>query len=249
MIQRRPFRRARGPNFSRHPEGPGCVHLHRQSNQHARYFPGATAAQPGISITQATRCPTEPGGTAICSSLLPHGPRPLSDAEGYLLRQSRHQVCPIRTCNRSTASTGISARLPEFWQPDAGATRLLSRRRPRRDLDPVYVDRFRLSQQPALPPTTKITGFCSEELNIGRETHEGVEFQVRSTITSRISGDLSYSNLDRTSNYNFTNAPQRQPGQHQYRHLARPVSAKQSGPPPPTSACRAQYHGDRQRAL
>ncbi len=59
----------------------------------------------------------------------------------------------------------------------------------------------------ALCPNAKINGFCSEMLNIGREMHEGVEFQVRSTITSRISGDLSYSYLDRSINYDFTNAP------------------------------------------
>ncbi|MGA3092762.1 MAG: TonB-dependent receptor [Terriglobales bacterium] len=54
-------------------------------------------------------------------------------------------------------------------------------------------------------PNSRIAGFCSENLNIGSEAHEGVEFEVRSTPVSRLTLDVSYSYLNRTIAYDFSN--------------------------------------------
>jgi iron complex outermembrane recepter protein len=56
-------------------------------------------------------------------------------------------------------------------------------------------------------PNSKITGYCSEMANIGRETHEGIEFEIRSTPLARLTLQASYSFLNRDLNYNFVELP------------------------------------------
>jgi iron complex outermembrane receptor protein len=58
----------------------------------------------------------------------------------------------------------------------------------------------------ALCPTST-TGLCSQDVNVGKEVHEGIEFKIRSTIFSRLSLDASYSYLNRNINYDFTDNP------------------------------------------
>ena len=55
----------------------------------------------------------------------------------------------------------------------------------------------------AFCPNTRIIGFCSEMANIGKEMHEGFEFEVRSTPLSRLMLNASYSYLNRTIKYDF----------------------------------------------
>ena len=56
-------------------------------------------------------------------------------------------------------------------------------------------------------PNSKIIGFCSEMANIGSETHEGLEFEVKSVPVSRLTLDLSYSLLNRDLHYDFSELP------------------------------------------
>jgi iron complex outermembrane receptor protein len=58
----------------------------------------------------------------------------------------------------------------------------------------------------ALCPSST-NGFCSQMVNIGKEVHEGVEFKVRTTPTSRLTIDAGYSYLNRTITYDFVNNP------------------------------------------
>ena len=58
----------------------------------------------------------------------------------------------------------------------------------------------------ALCPTS-ITGYCSQNVNIGKEVHEGAEFKVRSTVVSRVTVDTSYGYLNRTIIYDFADVP------------------------------------------
>ena len=51
------------------------------------------------------------------------------------------------------------------------------------------------------------TGFCSQNVNIGKEVHEGVEIKVQSTPISRLVVDASYAYINRTINYDFSNDP------------------------------------------
>jgi iron complex outermembrane receptor protein len=55
----------------------------------------------------------------------------------------------------------------------------------------------------AFCPNSRIIGFCSEMANIGKEVHEGFEFEVRSTPLSRLTVNGSYSYLNRTIHYDF----------------------------------------------
>ena len=48
------------------------------------------------------------------------------------------------------------------------------------------------------PNNTAGTPSCNQNINIGKETHEGVEFTVRSTPISRLTMDLTYAYLNRT---------------------------------------------------
>jgi len=52
-------------------------------------------------------------------------------------------------------------------------------------------------------PNSKIIGFCSEMANIGKETHQGVEFELRSAPLPRLTLNASYSYLNRDITYNF----------------------------------------------
>ncbi|HUK33392.1 MAG TPA: hypothetical protein VLV86_05755, partial [Vicinamibacterales bacterium] len=54
---------------------------------------------------------------------------------------------------------------------------------------------------------SRILGFCSQMANIGDEVHQGVEVKGRSTPTSRLTLDASYSFLDRSITYDFTRVP------------------------------------------
>ncbi len=56
-------------------------------------------------------------------------------------------------------------------------------------------------------PNSKIIGYCSEMANIGKEVHEGVELEVRTTPIPRLTFDGSYSYLNRTIKYEFANLP------------------------------------------
>jgi len=56
-------------------------------------------------------------------------------------------------------------------------------------------------------PNSKIIGFCSEMANIGKEVHQGVEFEVRSTPLSRLTLNASYSFLNRDITYAFASLP------------------------------------------
>ena len=56
-------------------------------------------------------------------------------------------------------------------------------------------------------PNSKIIGFCSEMANIGKEVHQGVEFEVRSTPLPRLTLNASYSFLNRDITYDFASLP------------------------------------------
>ena len=53
---------------------------------------------------------------------------------------------------------------------------------------------------PASPlcPFNNAPGFCNQNINIGKETHEGMELEVRSRIFSHLSLDTNYTYLNRT---------------------------------------------------
>jgi iron complex outermembrane receptor protein len=48
-------------------------------------------------------------------------------------------------------------------------------------------------------------GLCSQNANIAKEVHEGVEFNVRTSPLSRLTLDIIYSYLNRTISYDFSN--------------------------------------------
>jgi iron complex outermembrane receptor protein len=52
--------------------------------------------------------------------------------------------------------------------------------------------------------TGGLSGYCSQNLNIGKEVHEGVEFGIHTTPVSRVTVDASYSYLNRTIQYDFS---------------------------------------------
>ena len=52
-------------------------------------------------------------------------------------------------------------------------------------------------------PAGKIIGFCSEMANIGKEVHQGLEFEVRSAPIPRLVLNASYSYLNRDIHYDF----------------------------------------------
>jgi iron complex outermembrane receptor protein len=75
-------------------------------------------------------------------------------------------------------------------------------------IESVYVtDPGGTSPATAYCPNSKIIGFCSEMANIGKETHEGVEFEIRSTPLPRLTLNASYSFLNRDINYDFGALP------------------------------------------
>lgn len=52
--------------------------------------------------------------------------------------------------------------------------------------------------------TGALAGYCSQNVNIAKEVHEGVEVSVRSSPISRLTLDANYSYLNRTLAYDFT---------------------------------------------
>jgi iron complex outermembrane recepter protein len=52
-------------------------------------------------------------------------------------------------------------------------------------------------------PNGRIIGYCSEMANIGKEVHQGIEFEVRSMPVPRLTLNASYSFLNRDITYNF----------------------------------------------
>jgi len=52
-------------------------------------------------------------------------------------------------------------------------------------------------------PNGKIVGYCNEMANIGKEVHQGLEFEVRSTPLARLTLNASYSFLNRNIAYDF----------------------------------------------
>ena len=78
----------------------------------------------------------------------------------------------------------------------------------RNALESVYVtDPGGANLATAICPNSRIIGFCNEMANIGKEVHQGVEFEVRSTPVSRLTANLSYSYLNRNIAYEFANLP------------------------------------------
>jgi iron complex outermembrane receptor protein len=72
-------------------------------------------------------------------------------------------------------------------------------------IESVYVtDPGGTSAATAYCPNSKITGFCSEMANLGKEVHEGVEFEVRSAPLSRLNVSASYSYLNRNIAYEYS---------------------------------------------
>jgi iron complex outermembrane recepter protein len=53
--------------------------------------------------------------------------------------------------------------------------------------------------------TGTLAGYCSQNVNVAAETHQGFEISVRSTPVSRLTLDLNYSYLNRTILYDFGN--------------------------------------------
>lgn len=51
--------------------------------------------------------------------------------------------------------------------------------------------------------TGAYAGYCSQNVNVAREVHQGAEISIRSTSIPRLILDLSYSYLNRTMTYNF----------------------------------------------
>ncbi len=47
-------------------------------------------------------------------------------------------------------------------------------------------------------PNSRIIGFCSEMANIGKEVHQGVEVEIRTTPLPRLTINASYSYLNRS---------------------------------------------------
>ena len=56
-------------------------------------------------------------------------------------------------------------------------------------------------------PNSRIVGYCNMMANIGKEVHEGIEFQARTTPVSRLSINASYSYLNRNIAYDFASFP------------------------------------------
>jgi len=78
----------------------------------------------------------------------------------------------------------------------------------RNAIESVYVtDPGGANPATAFCPNSRIVGFCSEMANIGKEVHQGVEFEIRSTPVSRLTVNASYSYLNRNIAYEFASLP------------------------------------------
>jgi iron complex outermembrane receptor protein len=54
-----------------------------------------------------------------------------------------------------------------------------------------------------LCPGNTLAGYCSKNVNIGKEVHQGMEFSIRTTPINRLTLDVNYSYLNRNLNYDF----------------------------------------------
>jgi iron complex outermembrane receptor protein len=78
----------------------------------------------------------------------------------------------------------------------------------RNAIESVYVtDPGGTSAATAYCPNSKIIGFCSEMANLGKEVHQGVELEVRSTPLQWFTLSSAYSYLNRTIAYEFGTLP------------------------------------------
>ncbi len=59
----------------------------------------------------------------------------------------------------------------------------------------------------ALCPNSRIVGFCSEMANIGEQTHQGIEIELRGNPHPRLTWSASHSYLNRTIRYDFSRVP------------------------------------------
>lgn len=59
------------------------------------------------------------------------------------------------------------------------------------------------SPDPFCDNTGVLEGYCSQNVNIANEKHQGFEISIRSTPASRFTLDMSYSYINRTIDYNF----------------------------------------------
>ncbi len=74
----------------------------------------------------------------------------------------------------------------------------------RNAIESVYVtDPAGTNVATAYCPNSKIIGYCSEMANIGKEVHQGVEFELRSNPLPRLTLSASYSFLNRNIHYDF----------------------------------------------
>jgi iron complex outermembrane receptor protein len=55
--------------------------------------------------------------------------------------------------------------------------------------------------------TGALAGYCSQNVNIAKEVHEGAEINVRSTPIPRLTLDANYTYINRSLNYEFVNFP------------------------------------------
>ena len=60
---------------------------------------------------------------------------------------------------------------------------------------------------PLFCPNSKTAGTCSQNVNIGKEIHQGVELTVHSTPFSKLTFDANYTYLSRTIKYDFSKFP------------------------------------------
>ena len=55
--------------------------------------------------------------------------------------------------------------------------------------------------------TGALAGYCSQNVNIAKEVHEGFEISIRSSPLSRLTLDANYSYINRSIAYDFANSP------------------------------------------
>ena len=55
--------------------------------------------------------------------------------------------------------------------------------------------------------TGALAGYCSQNVNIAKEVHEGFEISIRSSPLSRLTLDVNYSYINRSLAYDFGNCP------------------------------------------
>ena len=73
----------------------------------------------------------------------------------------------------------------------------------RNAIQSVYVVDPGGTSDPLCSNTGTTAGYCSQNVNIGKEVHRGLEISIRSTPVSRLTLDAQYSYLFRSLEYNF----------------------------------------------